>query len=337
MKLKKYQKIGLLSGLVVVLIGSVLLLPVFSDSATHEAKRNAAECCDGWITEGGTVQSGKKFNLNFRIEGTGKPAIVIGLPNFYARTFSKELRSHLRLVFVDHRGSAPTTEEDDVNITEDYAIEKVVDDVELMRTTLGLGEVAVIGHGGQANLAIEYVVKYPDHVSHLVMIGMPYLEVPFEIRHQTFPNLASPERQAIQAKNEERITDEFLASLSPSESSVKRFIRDSPTMFYNPYLETSKFWKWVDMDDRFFAYLWDIKTLGNISISERLQTVKIPVAVIVGPYDFHAPPLDYWNPLVKRLDHVKLMVFKKSGHLPQYEQPKAFDERLLGWMGILSK
>ena len=55
--------------------------------------------------ENGVVPSGL-FKLQYRIEGEGTPAIVIGFPNYYARVFSQDLRSHLRLVFVDHRGSA---------------------------------------------------------------------------------------------------------------------------------------------------------------------------------------------------------------------------------------
>lgn len=59
-------------------------------------------------------------------------------------------------------------------------------------------------------------------------------------------------------------------------------------MFYNPHLDASMFWKWVDLDGNFFRYLWR-KVFGNINISDRLQVVKKPVAVMGGPYDFEAP------------------------------------------------
>ena len=57
--------------------------------------------------EKGTIESGK-FQLDYMIEGTGSAAIVIGFPNYYSRIFSQNLRSQLRMVFVDHRGSAPS-------------------------------------------------------------------------------------------------------------------------------------------------------------------------------------------------------------------------------------
>ena len=46
--------------------------------------------------DSGSIPS-DKFSLNYRIEGTGAPAIVIGFPNYYGRIFSENLRSNLRL------------------------------------------------------------------------------------------------------------------------------------------------------------------------------------------------------------------------------------------------
>ena len=48
-----------------------------------------------------------EFNLRYKIEGEGKPTLVIGSSIYYPRTFSKNLRKHLKFVFLDHRGSAP--------------------------------------------------------------------------------------------------------------------------------------------------------------------------------------------------------------------------------------
>ncbi|MCH7476210.1 MAG: hypothetical protein IIA27_16285, partial [Gemmatimonadetes bacterium] len=44
----------------------------------------------------------------YRIEGEGTPTLVIGSSIYYPRAFSESLRKHLRLVFLDHRGFAPS-------------------------------------------------------------------------------------------------------------------------------------------------------------------------------------------------------------------------------------
>jgi proline iminopeptidase len=47
------------------------------------------------------------FNLQYRIEGEGRPVLVVGSALYYPRCFSGNLRHHLKLAFMDHRGFAP--------------------------------------------------------------------------------------------------------------------------------------------------------------------------------------------------------------------------------------
>ena len=87
------------------------------------------------VPDTGTVPAGK-FTLRYRIEGTGIPAIVVGDPVAHPRTFSQNLRRHLRLVFIDHRGSAPSPGKVD---TTEFHLENLVDDIERARKQLNLG------------------------------------------------------------------------------------------------------------------------------------------------------------------------------------------------------
>ncbi len=77
----------------------------------------------------GTVATGK-FNLRYRIEGAGRPAIVIGSATYLPRTFSQNLRKHLRLVFLDHRGYAPSPGPMDATA---FAPDTLLDDIERAR------------------------------------------------------------------------------------------------------------------------------------------------------------------------------------------------------------
>ena len=84
--------------------------------------------------DAGSIPAGP-FRLPYRIEGAGQPAIVIGSSDYYRRTFSRNLRNDLRLVFLDHRGMAPSPGPVD---TSEFDLEKLVDDVERLRQHLGL-------------------------------------------------------------------------------------------------------------------------------------------------------------------------------------------------------
>ncbi len=73
------------------------------------------------------------------------------------------------MVFVDHRGSGPSP--GPVPVSE-FSLDQISDDLELVRNELGLGEIVIIGHSGHALMALEYAKKYPERVSHVVMIGI---------------------------------------------------------------------------------------------------------------------------------------------------------------------
>ncbi len=174
-------------------------------------------------TETGTINSGQ-FNLDYRIEGTGTPAIVIGFPNYYSNVFSKELRSHLRLVFVDHRGTAPSPGE--VPLSE-YSLEQISDDIELVRSELELGPIVIIGHSGHGLMALEYAKRYPESVSHVVVIGISP-DLSDESRSQSdmyWDELASTERKAALEKNWEGVPEEEPEDTYPGENFIKAYVR----------------------------------------------------------------------------------------------------------------
>ncbi len=49
----------------------------------------------------------------------------------------------------------------------------LVNDVEGLRIALGVTQIAVVGHSFGGVLAPEYAVRYPDRVSHLILVSTP--------------------------------------------------------------------------------------------------------------------------------------------------------------------
>lgn len=107
------------------------------------------------------------FKLQYIVDGSGAPAIVVGSSLYYERTFSKSLRTKLRMAFIDHRGFAPSNDCKDIK---KYQLDILVDDIELLRKELGFEKFIMIGHSGHAFMALEYAKKYPTNVKHLVMM-----------------------------------------------------------------------------------------------------------------------------------------------------------------------
>lgn len=277
----------------------------------------------------GTIESGV-FQLDYRIEGVGDPAIVIGFPNYYTRVFSAGLRSHLKLVFIDHRGSAPSPRPVPVS---EFSLDRISDDIELIRTELALGKVAIIGHSGQALMALEYAKKYPESVSHVVMIGIaPDLGDASNAQAQRYwDESASSERKAAFERNWHGAAADAPEEDFPGQNFIRTYVRNGPKSWYDPDFDSSPLWEDVEVNMDMFNYVWGT-LLAEIDITQGLDALDRPVFLALGRYDFLVAPHSSWNSVKPQFKDLTVRIFEKSGHTPQYEQADLFDSELLNWM-----
>ena len=278
---------------------------------------------------GGSITSGP-FSLPYRVEGSGHPTIVIGSSVFYPRAFSDRLREHLRFVFMDHRGFAPSP---GPVAQSEFELDKVLDDVELLRQHLGLGPIAVIGHSGHALMALEYAKRYPEHTSHVIMIGIaPDLsEASATLAEENWQALADDDRRAAERENMQSITDEELADLAPGEGFVRGYVRNAARVWYDPRFDCSPLWEGVTPNMDMIGYVWG-ETFAEIDVTEGLKSLDRPVFMALGRYDFIVAPPSSWDPLRDKFQDLTLRIFEQSGHTPQFEEAAQFDDALLAWI-----
>lgn len=279
----------------------------------------------------GSVMSGS-FRLRYVIEGTGTPALVVGSALYYSRAFSANLRKHLRLVFVDHRGFAASPGPRD---TTAFALDTLIDDMERVRKALNLGQIAVVGHSGHAYMALEYAKKYPANVSHVVMIGIaPDLSAASTAAiEENWQATASAERKTVMEENMRRLPDEKIAGLpvSPGQRFIQTYIRNGPKAWYDPRFDSTPLWAGVEINMDMFNHVWG-QIFRDIDVTRGLRTFDRPVFLALGRYDFLVAPPSKWDPLRPLFKDLTIRIFEHSGHTPQYEEASLFDEELLRWM-----
>jgi proline iminopeptidase len=115
------------------------------------------------------VRDGRLF---YREIGQGCPMIVLhGGPDFDHRYLLPELdrlSDSLRLIYYDQRGrgrSASDAEPEAVTIASE------IEDLEGVRAHFELETVALLGHSWGGLLALEYAIRHPHRVSHLVLMS----------------------------------------------------------------------------------------------------------------------------------------------------------------------
>ncbi len=209
----------------------------------------------------------------------------------------------------------------------------MIDDIERARQQLGLGRIVVMGHSIHSIMALEYAKKYPDSVSHVVMIGSPGLDEGNErLKDQYWKELASDSRKAALEENMRHLPDEQLAQLPPGQRFIQTYIRNGPQTWYDPHFDSSPLWEGVDSNDDFEQAFELGLVFQNYDITEGLETFDIPVYLALGRYDFLVVPPSTWEPVAPKFHDLTIRVFDCSGHWPHYEESEVFDTELLLWI-----
>ncbi len=275
----------------------------------------------------GTIQSGP-FELAYSVEGEGTPALVIGSAIYYPRVFSQDLRQSLKLIFADHRGFARRAG----NISaSDYALDVVLDDIDLVRRHLGSEKVIIVGHSGHGYMALEYAKRYPRQVSHVVMIatGPSHSAVHNAVMEQYWQESVCPERKARLEADLAGLPAEIEAA--PEKRFVTFCVRMGARSWYDYAYDAAPLWEGVHVNMPVFDHLWG-EAFRDIDITQGLDRLDVPVFLGLGRYDYLVAPYATWAPYRDSFKDLTVRVFEKSGHTPQLEESALFDAELLKWL-----
>ncbi len=301
-------------GLLIVGCGQKEEQPVAAETQTEESSGTIA-------VEGA--------NLNYTIEGSGIPCLVIGSATYYPRTFSQELRKHFKFVFMDLRHFTPS---DDSYEIDKISLDTYADDIEHARKTLGFDRICIMGHSMHSLMAFEYACKYPENTSHVIMIGI--FPVGFtegaKASNEFWEADASDERKMILKKNWAAVTDEEMKKLTPSEALIKTYVTNSPMYWYDPSYDCSWIWEGVEADLGVFNHI-ATNVLSGYDIMKSLPRLKAPVFLALGRYDY-VVPYTLWDGIKEKFPNLAYHLFEKSGHTPQMEEQELFDQKLIDWI-----
>jgi proline iminopeptidase len=264
--------------------------------------------------------------LDYVIEGRGLTCLVIGSSIYYPRTFSKALRRHLRLIFVDLPWFAPVVSSLD---PASESLESIVGDVDEIRRQLKLERPILVGHSIHGTIAMEYARRRPQNVSRLVLIGAPIqmTSAAYDASTAQAWATASPDRQRLQNRNWSAMPD--LRKRPDLQPDVENYLAMAPKYWFNPRYDAR--WLWAGMTIH-SALLQNLYTgvFRGYDMFGKNRSVPVDTYVAVGRYDYVVPNAAWLK--ARGIPNLTLQTFSRSGHTPQLEEPGPFDHRLLRWL-----
>ena len=252
------------------------------------------------------------------IIGQGYPLLLMhGGPSLdhWSLTPFRELADQFTVIFYDHRCNGRSVGAPVSSMT----FENLTADAEALREELGFERWAVLGHSFGGHVALEYALRYPASLSHLVL-----LDTGGEARwsQQNAPDLLA--RRGYSPRRVELIRRWFNGEFAPREYvPMAMRILMAGVYSYNPSL-------WLTAREEIHGG-WHTKfhpqafifasrhLLKGWSVMDRLAEITAPTLVMAGSSDFVFPP-ECQRELAAGIPHARLQLIDRAGHDPQSEQ-----------------
>jgi proline iminopeptidase len=305
-------------------------------SKAHGAQQSGggAEVKEARIPIGGGV------SLYARTVGRGRPTIVLhGGPDFdhsYLTPDLDRLRDAFHLIYFDQRGRGRSAEH---VRPEEVTLESDVEDIEKVRRRFGFGAPVVLGHSWGAVLALEYALRYPTHVSHLIIMNPApvstsdvavlrkfYLErIGAQMDRQREIMASAAYRAGDPEANAARYRIHFTPALKRRED-YEKLMAAMRTAFMRQGREGVV--KARAVEDRLMHDSWE---KADYDLLPRLRSLRIPTLVIWGDADFI--PREISEHIAQAIPEAELTAIEDCGHFTYLECGDEVRRRLDDFFG----
>jgi proline iminopeptidase len=263
-----------------------------------------------------TTMSVRGVSLFVKVLGHGYPLLLMhGGPGLDHTSLLalQPLADQFTLIFYDHRCNGRSEGADVSSMT----WENLTADAEALRQTLGFDKWAVLGHSFGGQVALEYALRYPQSLSHLILMDTGGDQ--WWVQHNTPEILAKRGYSTAAVQAARRF---FNGEMTPKEFfpvSMK---------YARAYYYNSSLWamargivKGYQLKARPEAAIFGYgQLLPGWTVMDRLSEIKVPTLVLAGRDDFLFPP-EHQVALRGGIPNARLEIIERAGHEAPSERP----------------
>lgn len=255
-------------------------------------------------------------SLYVDVAGDGNPIVLLhggpGADHWTLEPF-RQLAHRFTLIFYDHRCNGRSLGPP----VESMTFENLTADAEALRERLGFPRWAVLGHSFGGQVALEYALRYPESVSHLVLVdtgGDSRLA-----RSGAGDVLA---RRGYSPHKVELVRRWFAGDFAPWQMpwilmriGGAYYARPSASLVLGELLRGG--WR-SKMRPRALIFAGR-HLLKDWTVMDRLGSISMPTLIIAGRDDFIFPP-EHQQELADGIPNARLLLIDRAGHNPHVEQ-----------------
>ena len=267
------------------------------------------------------VLPSQKIALFVREHGEGFPILIMhgGLGADHSTMLALlPLSDAYRLIFYDHRCNGRSEKADISTMTWD----NLCADAEALRSHFSLDKWAIVGHSFGGMIALEYAIRYPYRVSHLVLLDTggdsSYVQegAPIALRSRGF------KETAVALAKRFYNGDINANELKKSMLTLGRAYYSNPGIgfFLREVLRALRIRANSD------AFIYGSKVLlSGWNVMDQLASISSPTLIVAGCDDFLWPP-GHQRELKQGIAEAQLHLLTGAGHMAHIEQ----SEKVIG-------
>jgi proline iminopeptidase len=264
------------------------------------------------------------FKLLYRSFGAGDNVLLClhggpGVPHYYLLPLAKLASNNFRVVFYDQLGVGGSEKPEDSSL---FNIERGAEEVEGVRKALGLGKIFLLGSSYGGALALQYALKYQQHIKKLI-IASGLASVSETVAEMTrLKTLLPKEVQEVMKKYEQKyafLHPEYLKAVELYYHNFLCRLPEWPEQVVRALNELSVPVYFTQNGPNEFTI---IGTWKGWDITERLPEIKVPTLVTVGKYDEVTPKIA--EAIHHGIGGSLLKVFENSAHLTMWDEEEKY-------------
>lgn len=258
----------------------------------------------------------RDVSLFVDVVGHGYPLVLMhGGPSADLWTLSSFRRcaDQFTLIFYDHRCNGRS----DGAPVSSMTWENLTADADALREKLGFERWAVLGHSFGGNVALEYALRYPGRLSHLVLLDSGGDS---KWAQRNAGDLLA--RRGYSPEKVELVRRWFNGEFAAKEY-FRIFMRIGGAYNHHPVLGAARVaiqgaWRSKPRPE---ALIYAGRhLLRGWTVMDRLGEITVPTLIMAGRDDFVFPP-EHQRELAAAIPDARLRIIERAGHNPHSEQP----------------
>jgi len=232
------------------------------------------------------------------------------------------LTDRMQVVYFDHRGQGRSARGD----VSTYTLDENVEDMEALRRHLGLGPIVSIGTSYGGMVAMAHAARYPDSVSHLILV-VTAAHAGFNARaRQIVAERGTPEQVAV--------CDDLWAGRLDTEAKLRRYYEVMGPLYslkYDPAAARTGMERRILSPDAINMAFAPGGFLQSFDLRPELSRITAPTLILAGRHDWICHP-EFSEEIHRLIPGSDLRVFEHSSHSIRADETDAFLDAVAGFV-----